>query len=98
MIAVPLLIAASASVDDDVRARVERAPTDVADFVERRAGCNHFLGEEPYDEERAAELNRAIRELRCSGLDREERDLRRAYRLNPEVLRLLDDTAGILGW
>jgi len=83
---------------DDLRARVERSPKAVAAFVERRAMCNHFLGEEPYDEKRAAFLNRTIRELRCARLERDERRLRGTFRDRPAVLALLDETAESLGW
>ena len=93
-----VLLAGNAPSLDEVRARVEKTPKDVEAFIVRRAGCNHFLGEYPYDRERAAELNRAIRELRCDGLDRDGRNLRNTYRNNPEILQLLDETADALGW
>jgi len=82
----------------ELRTRVESAPKSVEAFIVRRAGCNHFLGEYPYDEERAAELNRAIRQLRCSALTGDERRLRRKYRENSAVLLLLDEARDILGW
>jgi hypothetical protein len=80
-----------------LRTRVESSPRKVAAFIERRAGCNHFLGEEPYDPERAAELERAIRELRCSRVERDGRRLERTYRDRPEILRLLKDTEDLPG-
>ena len=82
----------------DLRARVESAPRDVEAFIVRRAMCNHFLGEEPYNKERAADLDRAIRELRCARLERDERGLRRTFRKHPAVLMLLDETTDILAW
>lgn len=81
-----------------LRTRVEGAPRKVAAFIERRAGCNHFLGEEPYDAERAAELKKAIRELRCTRIERDVRRLERTYRGRPEILRLLKDTEDLPGW
>ena len=86
------------SLDPQVRARVERSPKAISAFIERRANCNHFLGEEPYDRARATELNRTIRELRCARIDRDEQRLRKVYRNKPSVLQLLDDTADALGW
>ncbi len=88
-------------VEDDpeiFRARVESAPQRVATFIERRANCNHFTGEEPYDPERAAYLKKTIRELKCARLSRDERRLVRAYRDRPEILRLLKDTEDLPGW
>ena len=77
---------------------VDAPPKTVAKFIKRRANCNHFLGEEPYDSERAAELNKAVRELRCSRIDRDERRLRRKFAADRPVLQLLDKTADMLGW
>ncbi|MET0251417.1 MAG: hypothetical protein ABW203_04485 [Novosphingobium sp.] len=96
--ATALLLASEGSSGGALRARVGHAPRAVAAFIERRASCNHFTGEEPYDKERAAYLNRVIRELRCERIDRDERRLRSAYRRRPAILRLLDDTADLLGW
>jgi len=99
LLAAPVvLLAASVSSPDDVRERVERAPKEVAAFIERRANCNHFLGEERYDRERAAYIDRAVRKLRCHRLEQDESRLRRAYRDDPAILALLDETADSLGW
>lgn len=81
-----------------LKARVAAGPRKVAAFIERRAGCNHFLGEEPYDAERRAFLEKTIRELRCARIERDERALRRQFRKQPAVLRLLDETAEQSGW
>ena len=81
-----------------LRIRIESAPQAVATFIERRAGCNHFLGEEPYDPERAAQLRKALRELRCGRVERDQRRLIRTYRNRPDVVRLLKDTEDLLGW
>lgn len=81
-----------------LKARVAAGPRKVAAFIERRAGCNHFTGEEPYDAERRAFLEKTIRQLRCARIERDERALRRQYRRQPAVLRLLDETAEQSGW
>ncbi|HYI41090.1 MAG TPA: hypothetical protein VE053_12305 [Allosphingosinicella sp.] len=83
---------------ETLRARVGSAPRKVATFVERRANCNHFAGEEGYDAERAAYLKKTIRELKCARLSRDERKLTRIYRDRPEILRLLKDSEDLLGW
>lgn len=80
------------------RTRVESAPQKVANFIERRANCNHFAGEEPYDPERAAFLKKTIRELKCGRISRDERRLARAYRDRPEIVQLLKDSEDLLGW
>lgn len=69
---------------------VERAPAPVRAFVERRAGCNHWAGEEPYDRERAREIATALRSLRCARLPVDERALRRRHVRQRDVLDILD--------
>jgi hypothetical protein len=62
-------------------------PHDAARYLDRREGCNHWAGEEGYDAARRAQINKAIDELRCTALDRDERVLRHRYRHNRAVLR-----------
>jgi len=95
--AAAMLLAAN-SWQADLKVRLKSAPNDVEAFVVRRAGCNHFLGEFPFNEERAAFLERAIRRLRCDTLDREEQQLRRVHGGNPAILQLLDDAADLGPW
>jgi hypothetical protein len=96
--ALAAVLAVPSSAEADLIARVERAPKDVSSFIERRAGCNHWLGEVPYDDARGAEIARAVRHLRCGDLEREEGKLRRRYRQQPVVLMLLDETTDMLAW
>ena len=97
MIALALALAAHTSVAD-LRVRVEAQPRRVREFVERRAMCNHWLGEEPYDAARRREIERAIRSLRCGVLDSDEASLRSRYARKPATLAILDETADSLGW
>jgi hypothetical protein len=66
-----------------------RAPREIGVFLERRAECEHWGGEEPYDKDRLAEINRAVKALRCDRIPADERILRRKYARRPAVLRLL---------
>jgi hypothetical protein len=90
--------APSSTQADDLQGAVAAAPKDVSAYVARKANCNHFLGEEPYDKARAAELNKAMRELKCSTLDRDEARLRRRYAKAPAMLKLIDEAADLSGW
>ena len=65
-------------------------PSDVTAFVERRAGCHHWAGEEPYDAARGRQIAAAIRRSRCDRLDADEKILRKRYRLSLEVGSALD--------
>ena len=64
--------------------QAEEWPADVAAFIETRDRCDHFRGEEPYDEERRKFLEKNINEL-CTGTDRKLADLKEKYRGNLAV-------------
>lgn len=59
-------------------------PADVTKFIEERDGCEHFIGEEPYDEDRRMVLAKNITEL-CTGSDEKLEALRTKYQNNPKV-------------
>jgi hypothetical protein len=65
------------------------APRDVARYIGRREGCNHWAGEEGYDAARRAEINKAIDDLRCTVLDKDGQVLRHRYRHSPAISRAL---------
>jgi hypothetical protein len=62
-------------------------PHDVQAYADRREGCNHWSGEEPYDNARRIQIEKSLSDLRCTALDRDERILKRHYRNNPTMLR-----------
>jgi len=64
-------------------------PPDVAAFVERRDLCDHFRGEDPYDEERAAFLKENI-ERYCTGTDAELARLKDKYSGDKAVMDILN--------
>jgi len=64
-------------------------PPDVSDFIRRAVVCNHWAGEEPYDEERRAQIAAAVQSLGCRALDADQVALRSKYSGNVEVLRRL---------
>lgn len=67
-----------------------KLPADVARFIEKRDGCDHFRGEEPYDEERRKFLLDNIATL-CTGTDNQLAQLKKKYAGRPEVIRKLND-------
>ncbi len=66
-----------------------KAPRELGVFMERRAECDHWGGEEPYDKDRLAQINRAVKSLRCDRLQADETALRRKYAKRPAVLAIL---------
>ncbi len=63
-------------------------PADVAEFMEQRSVCDHFRGEEAYDEERRKFLERNIIEW-CTGMDNELAYLKEKYQGNSAVIERL---------
>src|SRR6266576_1526355 len=97
MLAAILFLTAQSPADDyqweQLKARIESAPQDIATFIERRTGCNHWDGEvNGSGDGRDQMVQKERRKLRCDQIDRDERMLRNQHRKSPGVLRLLDDT------
>ena len=65
-------------------------PGEVTRFLERREGCDHWTGEEPYDAERRAEIEAAIADLRCTTIERDEARLRKRHARRADVIAALD--------
>jgi len=65
-------------------------PSDVVAFRKRRGQCDHFRGEEPGDEGRAAELEKML-ERACRGTDAELAGMRRRYRGDTAIVAALRD-------
>jgi hypothetical protein len=65
-------------------------PAEVTHYMVERDGCDHFRGEEAYDEDRRAYLDESIREL-CTGTDSRLAALRRRYAENPDVMTALQN-------
>ena len=84
---------------EQLKDRIESAPVDVATFIERRTGCNHFDGEVGSEyPERERMIQDERKKLRCDEIGADERALRKEHRRSPEVLLLLDDTKHLLPW
>lgn len=66
------------------------APTAVRVYIHRRAGCNHWSGEDAYDIERGREIARALHGLRCRTIDHDERLLKRRFARDAALLRLIE--------
>lgn len=63
-------------------------PADVRRLVEQHESCEHWLGEDGYDAERAREIGRAVRAI-CPGIDRARARLLRRYRAPSAARRRL---------
>jgi len=65
-------------------------PEDVRQFISRRAMCDHFHNEEPYDEDRRRFLNRKAKKF-CSGTDKHLAVLKAKYRGKQNIINKLNE-------
>ncbi|MBD9416847.1 hypothetical protein IB234_19970 [Pseudomonas sp. PDM16] len=66
----------------------EQLPVDVVTFIDDHQNCEHFSGEEPYDEERRAFLNEQLQG--CDQLESRRATLQQRYARDPKLLRRLE--------
>jgi hypothetical protein len=64
-------------------------PKDVSDFIEKRDLCDHFRGEDPYDDERRVFLEENISKF-CTGTDLELLKLKDKYIKNQSIMDVLN--------
>jgi hypothetical protein len=76
-------------------------PQDVSSFIEKRDLCDHFRGEDPYDEERRAFLEENLVKF-CTGTDAALAELKQKYHNNPSIMDVLNryedkiETSGLM--
>ncbi len=75
--------------EQDIRELKVNLPADAARFIDRRVGCNHWWGEEPFDSERAQEISRALEHFRCERLEKDEQALFKKYKDSARVIQAL---------
>ena len=63
----------------------QELPKDVGTFLAERESCDHWRGEEGYDEERRAEIDRSICQS-CPGTDSKLSLLKKKYLTNKAIM------------
>ena len=63
----------------------------VTRFLERAEMCEHWMGEEPYDADRRAEIDRNLSDLRCATVRRDGEALKLSRRERPEDVSRIDE-------
>jgi len=76
-------------VNDALTSLAQQVPAGVFAWVQRRMACDHWGGEEPYDAERAAQIEAALSEARCDALETDGQTLRRTHADDDAVLAIL---------
>jgi hypothetical protein len=84
------LAIANVAVDDAILNVAMGVEPEVLSWVSRREHCEHWQGEEPYDDDRRTQIAAAVQRLRCDALDTDEAALRAAYAENTSTLALLN--------
>jgi hypothetical protein len=91
-----LLLLASALLVASTANAASKWPPRITDFIAMSESCSHWLGEDPYDAERAAEIKKNVSES-CDGLPNRLAKLRARYSRNRKITVLLkefDPTTG----
>ena len=89
LVALACGILSAAQDPPEVEALKKGQPRDVASYISRVFGCNHWAGEEPYDQKRAQDIKQALINLRCAQLSKDETRLKQKYRNRPKVLQAI---------
>lgn len=81
---------ASPAAKDPVDRLKEGMPAPVAALIDRMVQCQHWAGEEPYDEARRREIAQAVRQLRCDSLEQDERRLLKVHASRTDVRQRIE--------
>lgn len=83
-----VLLVVATALPITVRSAQPALPQDVQHYLDQRALCDHWAGEEPYDKQRARQIAQGV-ERDCRGLDRLLQRLQHRYGSNPQVMDVL---------
>lgn len=72
-------VAASAAEQDPLHQRWRKLPRAAQALLLRMESCHHWAGEEPYDQARATEIERAMKKDACDRLAQDEARLLRRF-------------------
>ena len=89
-IAILIAPAAFSQEPPGVERLIKEMPKAVASFISRRVECNHWGGEEAYDHERAKQIEKAVKPLRCDRLYSDEKKLLARYKNNPKIIKAIE--------
>jgi hypothetical protein len=67
-------------------------PPAVAAFLDRSEQCDHWAGEEPYDEARRKEIDAAFDRLHCETIPAERQRLQQRYKKDAAVMNALNES------
>lgn len=72
---------------------ISKLPKDVQEVLERKSCCGHWSGEDPYDQDRENQINKALRECRCNSFENDYRIISKKYASNREILDAMENAS-----
>lgn len=88
------LVLGNVSVTDAVLTVAQSVDPAVLEWLARQQQCQYWAGEEPYDAERAGQIEEATSRLRCAMVDSDEETLRTRFAGNESVLAMFERARG----
>lgn len=75
---------------DPVPYGLQTCPSDIKEFLGRVESCNHWAGEEPYDDARRKEIEKALEEDKCKALPCDYQALLREYSTRTKQRKMIE--------
>ncbi len=94
-----IAISANAAItpwDEKVNAYVKGLPKDVVALLRRMESCQHYGGEEAYDQARKKQIEVAVKKLRCDQLDADKEKALKKHAKQPAVVEKINGFAAFL--
>lgn len=68
-------------------------PPEVKSWLSRFEQCEHWAGEEPYDEARGKEIDAAFDKLRCKDISADAQKLEQRYKNDAAVMHAIEEAS-----
>lgn len=81
--------------EEFVKMKSKDLPLGSREIIARIVECNHWAGEDAYDKERAAFIEKAVTKAKCASVDKDRSDL---LKQNPKNIRLKKVLEGADKW
>jgi hypothetical protein len=70
---------------------VQGLPVPAKALILRMDGCQHWAGEEPTSEARATQIEKAMKELKCDGIDNEKSQILKKYKSQTKITKKISE-------
>lgn len=73
--------------EQDFDTHTKELPRDVVNLLKRVDSCNHFGGEEPYNEDRRQEILKKLKEHQCNSVEEDQSEILSKYEGRGDIVR-----------